>query len=320
MHLFKSSPVRAHELGVLLDCMPADISGLDKVATLRLWQRWHKQGSLMLSRVDAIADDGRRQLKAVGATVWLTSTGALSLMQCDTRSCAHQIYAVEQLCRTWVMVASDIEQAHASNTLNLMVLHFWSSVDVGGAEFHPIFVQAHSLFRDTHQGFGVQRLLQEVPANQAPILEAAGMHIVHQPSAELSGRTVLMEICADDAKANPGSTFSFLFFSPRMRLNLKPAVQRMLQLALQQLTDDDIAEALGCSRDYVRKLWSDAYARMEDQGVLVLSDASLPHSTRRDPTGPKRGRERRRLVLEFLRANLQEVRPGLPSHTQSISN
>ena len=94
----------------------------------------------------------------------------------------------------------------------------------------------------------------------------------------------------------------------------------MLQLALQQLTDDDIAEALGCSRDYVRKLWSDAYARMEDQGVLVLSDASLPHSTRRDPTGPKRGRERRRLVLEFLRANLQEVRPGLPSHTQSISN
>ncbi len=312
MHLFKSSRVQAHEMEEVLDCLPSGTSNLNRATTLRLWRQWHQQGSLMLTRIDAVADDGSRQLRAVGATLWLTDTAVESLTQASTQSCAHRVYAAEQQKQAWVMLTSEVEQAHDSNTLNLMVLHFWSAVEVGSADFQPIFVQAHSLFRDTHQGFGVKQLLQEVPAHQAPILKAAGMRIVGEAPDELQGCAVLMHICAEDARANPGSTFSFLFFSPRRRLNLKPPVQRMLQLALRQMTDDEIAAALGCSRDYVRKLWGDAYARLEDQGALRLSDSSAPEPALPEPADHKRGRERRRLALDFLRANVQELRPGLP--------
>lgn len=93
---------------------------------------------------------------------------------------------------------------------------------------------------------------------------------------------------------------------------MKPAVQRMLQLALCQMTDDEIAAALGCSRDYVRKLWSDTYARLEDQAALRLNDSSALESALPGPADHKRGQERRRLALDFLRANVQVLRPGLP--------
>jgi len=81
----------------------------------------------------------------------------------------------------------------------------------------------------------------------------------------------------------------------------------MLGLGLGQLTDDDFAQALACSRDYVRKLWGDVYERLDQAGVLQTGN---PGSA--DSTVAPRGWERRRLALEFFRANPQELRPGLP--------
>lgn len=311
MHLFKSSRVPIPEMEEVLACMPSDISGLNSEATLRLWRQWQQQGSLMLNRIDAIAKDGSRQLRALGASLWLTHSGAEALMQKNAQPCAHRIYAAENDLQHWVMTANEIEQAHDSNTLNLVVLHFWSALDVASADFHPVFVQANSLFRDTHQGYGVQQLLQEIPASQVPILQTAGMQVVGGACEAVQRPHVLMRISAEDARINPGSTFSFLFFSPCRRLNLKPAIQRMLLMALRQMTDEEIAAELGCSRDYVRKLWSETYARMEDQGTLRHHEPDRLEPAA-DSVAPKRGRERRRLALEFLRANVQELRPGLP--------
>jgi hypothetical protein len=124
----------------------------------------------------------------------------------------------------------------------------------------------------------------------------------------------LMGLNREDAHTMPGSALAFLFFSPRSRLDLRPSVQRMLGLALQQLTDDDIAAALACSRDYVRKLWDDAYDRLDEAGVLRTGSApSL------DSVNAPRGRERRRQALEFLRSNPQELRPGLPDESMALS-
>lgn len=204
------------------------------------------------------------------------------------------------------MQAAEIRLAHDRGALNLMVLHFWTASDVTDPAFHPVFLQAHASFRDIHQGFGVQRMYQEVPLTHVPFLAAAGMQTLHTSAGAASGGLAWMGITHKDANASPGSTFSFLFFSPPRRLNLKPAVQRMLTLAARQSTDDDIADMLGCSRDYVRKLWTDAYAMMEDAGVLSPLNHQQPGTS-----APVRGRERRRAALEFLRANPHELRPGL---------
>ena len=305
MLLLKSSVVLFNELASALSLLPKTSFGIEEAQALALWRQWHQQGSLQIGRIDRISLDGSCETQALGITIWLTDDAVLALSQTALAPCVERLYQGTAKGLPWLMQTAQIRQAHKKNALHLMVLHFWTRSDVSDAAFHPVFLQAHASFRDIHQGFGVQSMFQEVPPQQVPFLAAAGMRILHKCANPVYGDATWMGITHDDAKAHPGSTLSFLFFSPERLLDLKPAVQRMLTLAVRQSTDDDIADAMLCSRDYVRKLWNDAYAAMEQAGVLNRTTPSLPmHSV------PIRGRERRRGALEFLRANPHELRPG----------
>ena len=287
------------------------MSGLTHAATLALWQQWHRQGSMQLGRVERVLSSGGRQTQALGITVWLTDAALDALASRSSTPCSQRVYEAAAQGLSWVMTTPEISEAHDRKALNLMVLHFWSQGDVNSPDFQPVFLQAHMLFRDLHQGFGVQSLVQEVTLMEKPFLQAAGMETIHSGPGDAPDTPVWMGINRAEAHAKPGSTFSFLFFSPPRRLALPPAVQRMLALATRQMTDDDIATNLGCSRDYVRKLWTRAYASMEESGVLAANGQQLATNA-----GLVRGRERRRTALEFLRANPHEIRPGLIAGTR----
>ena len=315
--LLKSSVVHTNELDELLRKLPGDLTSLRHDATLKIWQQWHQQGSLLLGRVDAFSADGNRQLCALGVTLWITDEAVQALEQGATHSCTHRIYHAAAQGLRWVMQTSDIEHAHKKSQLNLMVLHFWLATPVTDPAFQSVFLHTSALFKELHQGFGVQRLVQEVVSQHVPLLEAGGMHVVHQSrqknANEMPQELAWMQIRALDAQAHQGSTFSFLFFSPQNRLKLKPVSQRMLLLALRQRTDEDIAGTLGCTRDYVRKIWTDVYLCLEDAGAIDKVETTTDHPESTNSANPKRGRERRRAALEFLRANPHELRPGLPT-------
>ena len=302
---FKSSVVQFSELSSALSLLPQTSIGVDVAQALALRRRWHQQGSLQIGRIDRISVDGSCETQALGITVWITDEAVLALSEPGLEPCTKRLYQNAAEGQPWLMQSAQIRQAHEKNALNLMVLHFWTKSDVSDPAFHPVFLQAHASFRDIHQGFGVKNMFQEVSLLQVPFLAAAGMRVLHECANPAQGDQAWMGITRDDAKAHPGSTLSFLFFSPQRRLDLKPAVQRMLALAVRQSTDDDIAAALSCSRDYVRKLWDDAYDAMEQAGVLNRTAHNSPLDY-----APVRGRERRRGALEFLRTNPHELRPG----------
>lgn len=169
--------------------------------------------------------------------------------------------------RKWYAQGALQLAAHAEQKLNLLVLHFWTRRPPFEPEFQAVFVQSHAKFRDLHQGYGVQRMLQEVTLPEIDILLAAGLKVVRADAPDAVSPRVVLGLGREDGLAFPGSTLSFLFLSPKSRLGLRPSVQRMLGLALQQLTDDGIALALACSRDYVRKLWDDAYEKLDAAGI-----------------------------------------------------
>lgn len=306
MSVLKSDIVRFDELGAALDCLAPHSSGLSQPDTLALWKRWHRDGTLRLGRVDRVLADGSRQTQALGITLWITDAAVQALSQATDVGCTQRLYRAAWQGLHWVMSSADIKATHDNGALNLMVLHFWSRGDVSSPDFQPVFLQAHMLFRDLHQGFGVKGLYQEVTLMEAPFLAAAGMDVVHSGLDTDPASGVWMCITKAQATVKSGSTFSFLFFSPPRRLALPPAVQRMLALAVRQITDDEIAAGMGCSRDYVRQLWSQAYDCMEQTGVLMATPAPATGSAQ-----PVRGRERRRTAIEFLRTNPHEMRPGL---------
>lgn len=315
MTVLKSDIVAFDALSAALDCLPEHSSGLSRSDTLALWQRWHRDGTLQVGRVARVLADGSQQTQALGITLWITDTAVQALARRTQACCNHRLYSAAFQGLPWPMDGADVKAAHDTGALNLMVLHFWSRGDVSSPDFQPVFLQAHTQFRDLYQGFGVKALHQEVSGEQAPFLAAAGMQVVHGGPENGPDSAVWMGMTREQATQKSGSTFSFLFFSPPRRLGLQPAVQRMLALAVRQITDDEIASALGCSRDYVRKLWSQAYDCMEQSGVLVAADAPTVGAAQ-----PVRGRERRRTAIEFLRTNPHEIRPGLLMTRRSAGN
>ncbi len=92
-----------------------------------------------------------------------------------------------------------------------------------------------------------------------------------------------------------------MFHAAQPRFGLSPAQQRMAVLALEGAADRQLAAELGIGYDSVRKAWEAMYARVSDVDPAVLPDAASGRG--------HRGTEKRRVLLEYLRRHLEELRP-----------
>jgi hypothetical protein len=238
----------------------------------------------------------------VGVTLWITDEALARLHQSHLDAGSVQLYAAGTE-PGWVLNQRQIAAGHEKRNLNLWIVHFWPDPVAANPDFAAFFAQAHDSFRQLHDGFGVGRVFQEITPEQIPMMAAAGMRIA-RPATSAHPRALAM-LTRADARAEPGSLMSFLFLKPPGQLGLRASEQCMLSLALRQLTDADIAERMDCSREYIRKLWSQVYDALRSN--VGLNDGQAAHFETR-----QRGREQRRLALEFFRTHLEELRPGRP--------
>lgn len=95
-----------------------------------------------------------------------------------------------------------------------------------------------------------------------------------------------------------GSTFAN---APAPRMRFSPAQQRLLQHALEGRSDRELSADLRISYDTVRQTWTGIFQRMEAADPALLG-------ARAEVDG-KRGAEKRRLVLEYVRQHMEELRP-----------
>jgi hypothetical protein len=221
--------------------IPAAQFGCSREAVLSCWQRWLQQGAISIGLVEGIEGDRPPSLVGVGITAWITEYAVERLLQHHSDAGSVQLYREETASERWVMGTRQIVDAHAQCKLNLWIVHFWPEPDPSNPDFASFFVQADASFRELHDGFGVGRLCQEVAAAHVSMMEAAGMRIV-RPATAAFPRALAM-LTREDARSDPGSLMSFLFLKPPGQLKLKPSQQRMLTLALRQLTDATLPSA-----------------------------------------------------------------------------
>jgi hypothetical protein len=88
------------------------------------------------------------------------------------------------------------------------------------------------------------------------------------------------------------------------RFGFRPSEQRMLLMALEAGTDRELARELGVSVPTVKKMWLSIYRRVEGNLPEVNSNHPQP-----DPEIPRRGKEKRRHLLAYLRKHPEELRP-----------
>lgn len=102
-----------------------------------------------------------------------------------------------------------------------------------------------------------------------------------------------------DAYTKMNSFLSRMFAFQRPRCRFRPSQQEILQRALAGRSDAEIADELCIGSDALKARWKSAYARVEEALPGLLPAGG-------DAT---RGPEKRRILLNYLRDHLEEIRP-----------
>jgi DNA-binding NarL/FixJ family response regulator len=102
-----------------------------------------------------------------------------------------------------------------------------------------------------------------------------------------------------------GSALGLLFASRRPRLGFARIQQQVLEGAVDDLSDEEIADHLGLSSHAVNMRWRTIYERIDARPELA---ADIFHCRDRSQGEAGGGRKRRRVVA-FVRAHPEELRP-----------
>lgn len=197
-------------------------------------------------------------------------------------------------------------QAGRALDLHLLVLAYRQrSFDMDDPQARELLQVGHTAYRLMHEGYPLRGVWQEGEPSDADWMGAGGYLVKrHYLANGAAGRILFGTLREDVTPAWPSHTVSFLFHGQAARLRLTPMQRQVATLGLWSLNDAQVAQRLGISAETVRRHWRGIFERIDDVYPALLADPP------RDAAAGGRGPEKRVRALDFLRINLQEVRPG----------
>jgi hypothetical protein len=194
--------------------------------------------------------------------------------------------------------------ANTRDGLDLVVLYArWRNEVLSVEGISEVQWLLASSFLDLHYGYRMNRWVIEVerePWTRAwrIISDFGDFHRLHPHSRWPQGRCLAV-ITREDAFGAPGSIPALLFQRREPLLQLRDADQQLLTAALHDLTDEELAGALNIQVSGVKKRWRSLFERVSAVRPDLLPD---------DGFEGVRGREKRRLILAYVREHPEELR------------
>lgn len=243
------------------------------------------------------------QVSATGASAFISNTTAQALLDNPSPFFAAQLMArIMAGERDVLLDPAAIARENAGDGLTLFVLGFTHRY--GGQDhpnLRPLLGRAIDHFVYAHRGYKLRRMLREDPDPIADVLVTSGMTVAHHFGAV--GRKLLVAEPSAQAPIFPHSVTSALFAYSPPQVHFAKAERRLLELAVDGLSDGEIAGELQISLNTVKQTWRSVYERAVRRVPLVLGEgADLP-------AGGVRGQEKRRHLIAYLRDHPQELRP-----------
>lgn len=215
-----------------------------------------------------------------------------------------------------VLTNRELAVANAKSSLNLFILHYVQRVhEIFHPDNQPLVPLGPQAWTANYAGYNMRRIMWELYGQEgSSYLGGAGFKQVANFSAQTAhlapDRQPNWNVMEQDGNAQlrAFNSLSLLVFnSPKPRLNLTPAQQRVLILSLQGETDKEIAERNNISLDAVKQTWEGVLDRVP---MEVKSDRDKGSgAAAANGTSSKRGPERRRAILQYIRQHMEELRP-----------
>jgi hypothetical protein len=211
-----------------------------------------------------------------------------------------------------LLTYDEMRRANSGAGLNVAVF----PVPLGRSDLDDPFVVelrklAPQAFVRYYAGYRLRSIYYEVFTDEvAGYLQAGGYRLLHDFSARAGtgfigpqSRPRMLRLTRAELPPGAMSMATQMFDPPPARLGLTPAEQRVALKALDGAPDREIARTLGLSEETVRANWRSIYQRLASE----LPGAEPAH---RDAEDGKRGTEKRRNAIEYLRQNMHELRPA----------
>ena len=205
-----------------------------------------------------------------------------------------------------------IAEANAGEGLTLCPL-FWlhHCNALSEAESNALLGLGQQSFLRLHRGYRLKGILKEADARMAPAYLSGGFREVRRLPAGLplcfarrtsqSERIVFMTMAEDMKRTLPGAAIGPLFATAPPRCAFSRKQQRVLEGAVSNMTDREIAAALGINANAVAQHWRKIYLRVEQEIPFLFHDLSAGAGTR--------GAEKRRRVVAYAAEHPEELRP-----------
>lgn len=252
-----------------------------------------------------------QRIQGFGFTVVLPTSMADTLAAHPSPFAARQVYQGLADGTLQLPQEQDIAKANADQGVSMLVLHYAQrNMDLSDPYCHSLLHEALEMFRIIHSGYRIRRFYQEGTAADAPFLQDMGFlcQAKHDDDAGMASwpaaqRLQLWGLTREQAQNQlPGSAVRMIFEHHPPLFRFSPSQRRMLSLALFDDSDEALMRRLDVSVHGLKKLWRGIYERIEDHAPGFFGDDAL------DDEG-KRGPEKRRQVLAYVRQRPEEARP-----------
>lgn len=172
-----------------------------------------------------------------------------------------------------------------------------------------VFNIANEAFRTSTSGYNTHTMYFETSAREAPAVEAAGFsRYAYANERTLEGlspdaRPAFLRVTRSQARSSlPGTSVRHVFEHHPPLFRFSASQRRLLWFALFNDSDASLTQRLDVSVHGLKKLWRGIYDRIEDRMPEFFGDAGAADDGRRGP-------EKRRQVLAYVRQRPEELRP-----------
>jgi DNA-binding CsgD family transcriptional regulator len=301
-------------------CVPLLPPGFRVAPSLRrrlpeIWAGLLASEARVFTVIDDIEGHPPANIEGFGLTVFVTDAFAEELIG-TPRAYAPALFYERLLAGDKVLLApEELQAAQRAAGIDMLGLHFgMRNHDLSDPRSAQVLNAGTAACNFFHGGYRIRTLSYEVYGEQtARFMERGGFRLVHDfrktspavftgvPDDELPYFFALRREWVEPAVI---SGVSQLFAAQPPRIYFSAAERRILERALLNETDAAIADALGISRNGVLKTWRGIYERVNRRLPQLIPKSGAAEGGR--------GQEKRRHLLLYLRAHLEELRPGRP--------
>lgn len=286
-----------------------EVAGVDRA--LAVWSRLAGAPAFHLAVFELDGPSGGRHLSAFLARLFVSRDFVEAELATPRPGLLGRLIEAEEAGRPVMLSDLQIRHGNAHEGLDALIVVGFDYRTLAG-DLHNLATSLVSAeFVAQHAGYWLRRLVMEV-ANEDDrkgCAETGVFRIVDFPASAVrkqgergASACALATIGRGEVLQVTAHPLIPLFLPKNPRLRLRESEQGFLKVAAEGLTDEEISRALGMSVSGVKKRWLAMYERIgANHGDFFPAEAHAD--------GKTRGRQKRHLLLSYVRAHPEELTP-----------